>query len=99
MKNKLKEKIERLKRSYRIFKHLSYSTCGWCLTKNGKGGFILSDRNFELYNANKIKYFFKKIAVAWLLADWYDVKNDGLYRMYPWGKKIEYQKVDYFFKY
>lgn len=99
MINKLKEKIKMLKRAYRIFKHLSYRNGAWYLTKNGADYIVLYDRDFELYKASKIKIFLHRVNVAWLFAWDHDLKGDGLYRIYPWGDKIEHQKIDYVFKY
>lgn len=99
MKNKIKEKIERLRRAYRIFKSLSYRNGAWYLTKNGVDYIVLYDRNFELYRASKLKIFLHRVNVAWLFAWDHDIKADGLYHIYSWGDKIEYQKIDYAFKF
>jgi hypothetical protein len=74
------KKINRIKRFWEIFKRIKFSTGAWWL-KLGKGHerSILSD--FDAYYFGKVKLFFIKIRVAWLLSWDLLITKDGVYRI------------------
>jgi len=79
VENKLKQ-MRRIKRSVRLFKQLEYSTGAWWLIgQNGWQRAILYDRSYKLLTAGKLRIFIERIKVAWTLAYWYLLNDDGLY--------------------
>ena len=87
--------MKRIRRAVEIFKRLSYGGWSWWIRLD-KGGehTILADRG--AYYLRGWRLWFKKVRVAWLLAFWYLVSQDGLFSILKEEKKeLVLHKISY----